>query len=105
MPTSQFSGRIKYFTCPPENFSPTVHLGASIVGDLAKEFSLDDVDFQKKETEDIDKLPFVKPSSTVAIETMGFFQGDSEANIDLIETRMDCEDEEPKAVVISSMIY
>jgi len=91
------TGRIKYFTCPPENFSPTVHLGASIVGDMAKEFSLDDIDFQKKETEDIEKLPFVKPSTTVAIETMGIFQGDSQANI---ETHMECEaSEEPKPVL------
>lgn len=66
---------------------------------MAKEFSLDDVDFQKKETEDIEKLPFVKPSATVAIETMGIFQGDSQANI---ETHMECDDsEETKAVVIS----
>jgi len=75
------TGRIKYFTCPPETFSPTVHLGATIVGDMAKEFSLDDVDFQTKESNDIDALPFVKPSSTVAIETMGIFHGDSEANV------------------------
>ena len=69
---------------------------------MAKEFSLDDIDFQKKETEDIEKLPFVKPSTTVAIETMGIFQGDSQANI---ETHMECEaSEEPKPVVVALII-
>lgn len=91
-------GRIKYFTCPPETFSPTVHLDAAIVGDMAKEFSLDDADFQKKEMNDIEQLPFIRPSATVAIETMGICQGDSQANIGM---QMECEDEieTPKTVL------
>ena len=82
-----FRGKIKYFTCPPETFSPTTHLAASIVADMAKEFSLDDADFNKKETEDIDQLPSVKPSTTVVVETMGFFDGNSEPQM-----AMDCDD-------------
>lgn len=82
-----FSGKIKYFTCPPENFSPTTHLAASIVTDMAKEFSLDDADFNKNETKDIDQLPSVRPSATVVVETMGFFEGNSEP-----QAAMECDD-------------
>ena len=84
------SGKIKYFTCPPETFSPTTHLGASIVADMAKEFSLDDIDFNKMETNDIDQLPCVRPSGTVAVETMGFFEGKSQSQD--VESVMECED-------------
>lgn len=83
-----FSGKIKYFTCPPETFSPTTHLGASIVADMAKEFSLDDAQFNKLETNDIEQLPCIRPSGTVAVETMGFFVGKDQES----ESVMDCED-------------
>ena len=83
-----FSGKIKYFTCPPETFSPTTHLGATIVADMAKEFSLDDVEFNQMETNDIEQLPFIRPSGTVAVETMGFFEGKDQSS----ESVMECED-------------
>ena len=83
-------GKIKYFTCPPETFSPTTHLSSTIVMEMAKEFSLDDVDFKTQETAEIEQLPFIKPSGTVSIETMGFFEGESNA--------MECDD----AVSVSS---
>jgi hypothetical protein len=83
-------GKIKYFTCPPETFSPTTHLAATIVADMAKEFSLDDADFNQKETNDIDQLPSVRPSTTVAVETMGIFEGKSESQE--TESIMECDD-------------
>lgn len=86
------TGKIKYFTCPPETFSPTTHIAASIVADMAKEFSLDDADFNQKETHDIEQLPSVKPSTTVAIETMGFFEGKPESQDDV--SVMECDDNE-----------
>ena len=65
-------------------------MGASIVADMAKEFSLDDIDFNKMETNDIDQLPCVRPSGTVAVETMGFFEGKSQSQD--VESVMECED-------------
>lgn len=88
------SGKIKYFTCPPETFSPTTHLAASIVADMAKEFSLDDADFNKKENMEIDQLPSVRPSTTVSVETMGFFEGKPESQSD--DLTMECDDDEKK---------
>lgn len=65
---------------------------------MAKEFSLDDIDFQKKETDEMDQLPSVKPSSTVSIETMGFFEGKSEID----EKTMECDDDDDDDVDASS---
>ena len=61
----------------------------------------DDVDFQTKESNDIDALPFVKPSSTVAIETMGIFHGDSEANV---AAQMEIDEPVEKKVVNSPVM-
>ena len=88
-----FSGKIKYFTCPPEAFSPATHLSAAIVTEMAKEFSLDDVDFQTKETADIEELPYIKPSATVSVETLGFFEGDDVP----ADARMECDTDAPAA--------
>lgn len=89
--SSFFRGKIKYFTCPPESFSPTTHLAATIVADMAKEFSLDDADFTQKESMDIDQLPSVRPSATVSVETMGFFEGNTELNIN--DSAMECDND------------
>lgn len=59
---------------------------------MAKEFSLDDADFNQKETHDIEQLPSVKPSTTVAVETMGFFEGKPESQDDV--SMMECDDNE-----------
>lgn len=61
---------------------------------MAKEFSLDDVDFNKKETMDLDQLPSVKSSATVSVETMGFFEGKPESD----ESTMECDDKNEKEV-------
>lgn len=55
---------------------------------MAKEFSLDDVEFQAKEMTDMEQLPFVKPSSTVAVETMGFFEADNRT-----AEQMECDEQ------------
>jgi hypothetical protein len=57
---------------------------------MAKEFSLDDADFNKNEMNDIDQLPSVKPSTTVAVETMGTFEGKPESQE--AESTMECDD-------------
>lgn len=58
---------------------------------MAKEFSLDDTDFQKKESDEMDQLPSVKPSNTVSVETMGFFEGKSEIDDN---KAMECDNDE-----------
>ena len=58
---------------------------------MAKEFSLDDVDFHQKETNEIDQLPSVTPSNTVAVETMGFFEGGTESTTN---ENMECDVDE-----------
>ena len=58
------------------------------MADMAKEFSLDDVEFNQMETNDIEQLPCIRPSGTVAIETMGFFEGKDQDS----ESVMECED-------------
>ncbi len=60
---------------------------------MAKEFSLDDVDFQTKETADIEELPYIKPSATVSVETLGFFEGDDVP----ADARMECDTDAPAA--------
>lgn len=54
---------------------------------MAKEFSLDDVEFNQMETNDIEQLPCIRPSGTVAVETMGFFEGKDQSS----ESVMECE--------------
>merc|ERR1711992_356523 len=55
------SGKIKYFTHPPETVS--ANLGAEIVSQFAKEFSLDSVD----QSEEMETLPSIKPSEIVQV--------------------------------------
>lgn len=69
---------------------------------MAKEFSLDDADFTQKEAMDIEQLPTIKPSSTVAVESMGFFQGNSVDQHETESTVMDVESEEEEEEEISS---
>lgn len=57
------SGKIKYFTHPPETVAGDV--SAEIVSEFAKEFSLDTLD----QAEDMDTLPVVRPSEVVMVET------------------------------------
>ena len=59
------SGKIKYFTHPPE--AAESNLGAEIVAQFAAEFSLDKLD----QTEEMDTLPSLKPSDIVQVENQG----------------------------------
>jgi len=59
------SGKIKYFTHPPEENSPESFLGAEIVEQFAAEFDLKDLDNKM----DLDALPNVKPNKLVQVES------------------------------------
>jgi len=59
------SGRIKYFTHPPE--SVAADISSEIVTEFAAEFSLDDL--AKVEEDDMDTLPNVRPSEVVEVAT------------------------------------
>jgi len=64
------SGKIKYFTHPPENPNESVsEISAEIVTEYAKEFELADLD--KMDAEDIDSLPTVLPSQTMLLPSSG----------------------------------
>ena len=54
------SGKIKYFTLPPETETKETHVSAEVVSTFAKEFSLENLD--KMDQDDLSDLPAVKPS-------------------------------------------
>lgn len=49
-----FSGKIKYYTVPPEVDESTVHISSEIVTSIAKEFNLDE--FESIENEVLNKI-------------------------------------------------
>ena len=59
----EYSGKIKYFTHPPEQHSPEAYLGAEIVQQFATEFALDELDSEIN----LHHLPKLKPSETVEV--------------------------------------
>ncbi|CAG0899378.1 unnamed protein product, partial [Cyprideis torosa] len=59
------SGKIKYFTEPPSK--PLVHVEASLVSEMAKEFDLEAVDAMSTEMLE-KKLPRVLPSETLKVD-------------------------------------
>ena len=71
-------GKIKYYTHPPEDDQTitgtydSIMEETQIVSEFAKEFSLDDLDIVKMESEDIENLPNVLPSPvSMVISTSG----------------------------------
>ena len=78
-----FRGRLKYYTHPPELMS---HVSAEVVQTMAREFSLDDSEFNAMETEDLEALPQVRPSQTVRVESNGIVdnvkEGDTDEELD-----------------------
>jgi len=82
------SGKIKYFTHPPEVTS-TDDISAEIVTEFAKEFQLDDLD--KMDAEDMDSLPTVLASQTMLLSTSGVV---AEAKKDAVDNAMDDDDDE-----------
>lgn len=63
------TGKIKYFTHPPEAETRSTHISAEIVSSYSKEFSLDDLD--KMEEDAWQNLPNVLPSQTMLIQSSG----------------------------------
>jgi len=63
------SGKIKYFTHPPESKNECREISAEIVTEFAKEFELTDLD--KMDAEDIESLPTVLPSQTMLLTSTG----------------------------------
>lgn len=57
------TGKIKYFTHPPEQNSSEAYLGAEIVQQFATEFALDELDSQIN----LNHLPKLKPSDSVEV--------------------------------------
>ena len=57
------TGKIKYFTHPPEQSSPESFLGAEIVEQFASEFDLKDLDNKM----DLNELPNVKPRGFIQV--------------------------------------
>ena len=60
------SGKIKYYTHPPETETAETHVSSEIVKTFAKEFSLETID--KMDQEDLEDLPAVLPSETMNLE-------------------------------------
>ncbi len=66
------SGKIKYYTHPPETETKATHVSAEIVTTFAKEFSLDALD--KMDQDDFDDLPAIQPSETMAVGSSGIVE-------------------------------
>jgi len=85
------SGKIKYFTHPPEQERPTEsNLGAEIVSQFAQEFSLDKLD----QTEEMDTLPAIRPSDIVQVESGSVVRKAAEEDEAEMEDDEEDDDEE-----------
>ena len=86
------NGKIKYYTYPPEdektNLSEndTVMQDAEIVSEFAKEFSLDDMNITKMESDDMLNLPNILPSQTMLIPTSGILNEQQNDDMSGIES-------------------
>ena len=86
------NGKIKYYTYPPEdektNLSEneTVMQDAEIVSEFAKEFSLDDMNITKMESDDMLNLPNILPSQTMVIPTSGILNEQQNDDMSDIES-------------------
>jgi len=85
-------GKIKYHTYPPEQErnntveSEVVMEEAQIVSEFAKEFCLDDLNIIKMESDDMENLPNILPSQTMAIPTSGMVNEQKDSAPNGIET-------------------
>jgi len=91
------SGKIKYFTLPPETETKETHVSAEVVSTFAKEFSLENLD--KMDQDDLSDLPAVKPSEEafLAVGSSGMIETiNQEEAIESMEEDSDeeIEDEE-----------
>lgn len=87
------SGKIKYFTLPPETESKETHVNAQIVASFAKEFSLDDLD--KMDQDDINDLPAIQPSETMALGSSGIVENiNQEEDMEASEEESESDNEQ-----------
>jgi len=84
------SGKIKYFTHPPETKDVSCEISAEIVTEFAKEFKLDDLD--KMDAEDMDSLPTVLPSQTMLLPSTGVV-GEAQKAEEMEESEEEDEEE------------
>ena len=85
------SGKIKYYTHPPEAETRSTHISAEIVTTFSKEFSLDNLD--KMEEDEWQKLPAVLPSQTMLVESTGIV-ADSVKQEETMETDSGSSDDD-----------
>ena len=108
-------GKIKYFTHPPEEETSQKQAGADnesmvaaeIVSEFAKEFSIDDFDMTKMESDDMDNLPHILPSQTMLVVSTGIIEGTENITEPSDEENMSDEEEteaEGKENLLSSRI-
>ena len=88
------SGKIKYFTLPPETETKETHVSSEVVSTFAKEFSLENLD--KMDQDDLSDLPAVKPSEEafLAVGSSGMIETINQE--EEIEAMEDDSDEEVK---------
>merc|ERR1712100_931706 len=87
------SGKIKYFTLPPETETKETHVSAEVVSVFAKEFSLENLD--KMDQDDLNDLPAVQPSDTIAVGSSGMIENiNQEEDHEEEDMEEDDEDEE-----------
>merc|ERR1712212_734592 len=94
------SGKIKYFTLPPETETKETHVSAEVVSAFAKEFSLENLD--KMDQDDLNDLPAVQPSDTIAVGSSGMIesinQEEEEVEEDMEEDDEDEENEDEENI-------
>ena len=86
------SGKIKYYTLPPETETKETHVSAEVVSTFAKEFSLENID--KMDQDDMSDLPAVKPSETIAVGSSGMVESINQEEEDIEEQMEDDSDNE-----------
>jgi len=97
------SGKIKYFTHPPETKDESCEISAEIVTEFAKEFKLDDLD--KMDAEDMESLPTVLPSQTMLLPSTGVVgQAAHKAEEEMEESEDEEEEEEENEGQLSNKI-
>ena len=96
------SGKIKYFTLPPETETKETHVSAEVVSTFAKEFSLENLD--KMDQDDLSDLPAVKPSEEafLAVGSSGMIETISQE--EAIESMEEDSDEEVRINLTSYFI-
>ena len=105
-------GKIKYHTYPPEEEkcvsteNEVVMEESQIVSEFAKEFSLDDLNMVKMESEDIANLPNILPSQTMAISTSGILDEQQDCDLNDLSDKEESSDEDvEKENILADKIY